>query len=96
MTVSPQMGSLVGSEVTDVTALESWFFASSDVVFLGRGGQAEPEGGRPACSSPLLTPQSINLSKEWTRQEDVFPRQTLLSAQAQGSQVRLPLPCLLR
>lgn len=38
LTVSPQMGALVGSAGTDVTALEFWFFTSSDVVFLGRGG----------------------------------------------------------
>lgn len=67
-----------------MTALESWFFASSDVVFLGGEGQAESEGGRPACSSPLLTPQSINLSKEWTGQGDLFLRQILMSPQAQG------------
>lgn len=56
------MGALVGSEGTDVTALEFWFFAPLDVVFLGRGGegQAELEAGSPVCSSPLPTPQSIN------------------------------------
>ena len=37
-TVSPQMGALVSSEGTDVTALELRFFAPSGVVFLGRGG----------------------------------------------------------
>lgn len=37
-TVSPQMGALVGSEVTEVTALGLGAVASSDVVFLERRG----------------------------------------------------------
>ena len=38
LTVSPEMGALVSSEGTDVTALELRFFAPLDVVFLARGG----------------------------------------------------------
>lgn len=73
--MSPQLGALVGSEVTDVTALEFWFFASSDVVFLGRGGQAESKGGCPAYCSSLPTPLSINLSRGWTKHKELPPRQ---------------------
>lgn len=62
LTVSPQMGALVGPEVTEVTALEFWSFASSDVVLLGRKGQ-ESEGGGPACCSPLPASPVLNLSR---------------------------------
>lgn len=54
LTVSPQMGAVVGSEVTDVTALAFWFFVSSDVVFLGRGGGGWVRG-RMSCL-PLAPP----------------------------------------
>lgn len=74
--MSPQMGAVVGSEVTDVTALAFWFFVSSDVVFLGGEEQVESEEVCPACCSPLLDTLSINLSKGWTKIEELPPRQT--------------------
>lgn len=69
------MGALVGSEVTEVTALEFWSFASSDVVLLGRKGQAESEGGGPACCS-LLPASAVRKSEQrWAEYEELPPRQ---------------------
>lgn len=54
MTVSPEMGALVSSEDTDVTALELRFFAPLDVVFLERRRSrlSQREGVLPVV--PLL------------------------------------------
>lgn len=77
LTVSPQMGALVGSLGTDVTALEIWFLPSSDAVFLGWGGRgrlSQRESTLPV-SLPSRTPPSVNLSKGWTEHEELLPRQ---------------------
>jgi hypothetical protein len=47
------MGALVGSKVTEVTALELCLWASSDVVFLGRKRQAESQEASCLLQVPL-------------------------------------------